>query len=727
MAIARVALDVPVDSVFDYRTGEEPLVPGQLVVVPFGRRRQVGVVLETADSSEIPDARIRRIERIVAIDPLTPDLLGLIRFASGYYRCPIGQAALMALPAAFRRPGHAGPRQWRVYAVSEAKRASLRESLPVRAVAQRRLLAAFDAEGTITLDAAKAVAANAAGILEKWAAEGWVELRRVTVNPQRAMSDATALTGPSLNQEQHKAVDDIGATFGAFAPWLLDGVTGSGKTEVYFRLIERALYRRNQTLLMVPEINLTPQLEVRFKERFPGVPMVSLHSNLAEGERAERWVAASRGEAAVVLGTRLSVFTPMPRLGLIIVDEEHDPSFKQQDGLRYSGRDLAIYRAQMSQVPIVLGSATPSLESYQNASAGRYGHLRLSTRPQASMPTVRLVDTRPLPKWHGMTPPLIEGIRQTLERSEQSLVFLNRRGYAPALVCGACGWAAECHRCSAKLVWHLRDTVLRCHYCGFEQKLPDVCPGCGNQDMEGLGHGTQKIEQALAERFSSAKILRIDRDSTRRKHAWREMNESIRDDRVDILVGTQMLAKGHDFPNLTLVAIVNPDAALYSADFRAAERLFQQLMQVAGRAGRADHPGEVLVQTRFPEHPLYQALITQDYSAFARTLIAERKQSGFPPFVHQVLLRAESVSESAVTEFLSQAASAGSGLHRDVTLYDPVPAAMARIAGRYRGHLLAQAETRGVLQRFLDAWLPRLAELDTRKVRWALDVDPQEL
>jgi primosomal protein N' (replication factor Y) len=383
--------------------------------------------------------------------------------------------------------------------------------------------------------------------------------------------------------------------------------------------------------------------------------------------------------------------------------------------------------ARQRRVPIVLGSATPALESYHNARSGRFGHLHLSNRPTASPPQVRLIETRAARQTHGMSEPLLQAIRERLARGEQSLVFLNRRGFAPVLVCGACGWTAPCSRCAARLVWHLRAARLRCHYCGHEEHLPRACPDCGNQDLKGLGQGTQRLEEALAGIFPDARILRIDRDSTRRKRSWQAMRENIHGDRVDVLVGTQMLAKGHDFPKLTLVAVVNPDSALFSADFRATEKLFQQLMQVTGRAGRADLPGEALVQTQFPAHPLYQALLRQDYRSFADELLAERKRSGFPPFVHQALLRAEALSARAVMDFLAQAVSSAAARDKAVTLYDPVPAAIARVAGHHRAHLLVQSSSRGALKRFLSDWFTSLVQKKSGRVRWSIDVDPLEL
>jgi primosomal protein N' (replication factor Y) (superfamily II helicase) len=725
MTIARVALDCPVDSLFDYRSrGRIPQI-GQLVVVPFGKRRQVGLVLDVATHSQLADARLRDIESVLPVEPLPDDTLALIRFSSDYYQCPIGQAAFVALPAALRRVRYIGPKpQWQ-YVLTDAGRELRRDRFPARATMKYKLLEALHAKPFLRRADLLAISARAVELAESWVGEGWLEKHAGTV--PRPRSDFLTTAQHELTEEQSSAVESIFAGLGSYSPWLLEGITGSGKTEVYFRLIERAAARGLQTLLMVPEINLTPQLEERFRERFPDLQLVSLHSNLAEGERCANWLAARAGEAQVVIGTRLSIFTPLPQLGLIIVDEEQDGSFKQQDGLRYSARDLAIYYARQRRVPVVLGSATPSLETYHNARSKRFGHLHLSRRPAATRASIKLVDVRGMAKGQSISDQVLQAIGARHGRAEQSLVFLNRRGFAPALVCNACGWSAGCGRCSARLVWHLRDSVLRCHYCGHQERLTRACPSCGNQDLKGLGQGTQRLEQLLGERFTDARVLRIDRDSTRRKHAWHTMQDDIRRQRVDILVGTQMLAKGHDFPKLTLVVVVNPDSALFSTDFRAGERLFQQLMQVSGRAGRADLPGEVLVQTQFPEHPLYQALVRQDYRSFAEELLDERRLAGFPPFVYQALLRAESQNESALMEFLDYAASHPRIGREAVTLYDPVPATISKIAGHHRGHLLVQSASRTELQRFLSEWRPLLTGKKATRVRWSLDVDPIEL
>jgi len=480
--------------------------------------------------------------------------------------------------------------------------------------------------------------------------------------------------------------------------------------------------------VLVPEINLTPQLQARFQLRFPGAEIVSLHSGVADGERARGWVQAARGDAHIVLGTRLSVFTPLPRLGLVVVDEEHDGSFKQQDGLRYSARDVAVYRARQAGIPIVLGSATPSLETWHNASSGRYTLLRLCERAVAGAqpPRWTLLPTRRQPLQDGLHARTLAAIAERLARGEQSLIFLNRRGYAPVMHCSECGWLAACNRCSARLTVHLREHRLRCHHCGWEERFPPVCPGCGNSDMKPLGQGTQRLEATLAEHFPKARILRIDRDSMRLKGSFESALETIHAGEADILVGTQMLAKGHDFPALTLVAVVGADSGLYSADFRASERLYAQLAQVAGRAGRADKPGEVLLQTDFPEHPLYQALQDDDYAAFAETELAERRQAGFPPFLHQAILRAEADTLTEAITFLRQALAQAPD-DAAVTVWDPVAANMVRLASRERAQLLVQSTARSRLSAFLAQWLAGLRQLRAGKVRWALDVDPLDI
>ena len=532
---------------------------------------------------------------------------------------------------------------------------------------------------------------------------------------------------PELMTTQQAAVDAISGTAG-FHTMLLHGVTGSGKTEVYLRAIDAVLARGGQALMLGPEIALTPQLEGRVAARFPGAHIVCANSGMADAARARGFLDALAGRADIVLGTRLAVFIPLPRLQLIVVDEEHDASFKQQEGLRYSARDIAVWRAHQLNIPIVLGSATPSLESFHHASTGRYEMLELPERAVAeAMPVVRIVDTRREKLQEGLSADLLAGLQQRLERGEQSLVFLNRRGYAPVLACPPCGWISHCLRCAANLVVHLADRRLRCHHCGFEAAIPRACPDCGNVDLLPFGRGTQRLETMLVERFPEARVLRIDRDSASTPKKWQALLATIHAGGADILVGTQMMAKGHDFPLLTLVGAVGADAALFAADFRAPERLFAQLMQVGGRSGRAELPGEVLIQTEYPDHPLYRALVDHDYVRFARAQLDERRIAGFPPFSFQAMLRAEARNIEQSLAFLIEARSAGEALADGVTLYDAVPMRMQRLMTLERGQLLVESSSRPALQTFLATWMEQIYALKMPAgLRWHLDVDPQE-
>jgi primosomal protein N' (replication factor Y) len=547
-------------------------------------------------------------------------------------------------------------------------------------------------------------------------------------DPAASLRRTGAPVAMALNGDQQGAADAIVAAQG-FAPILLDGITGSGKTEVYLAAAAACIAAGRQALLLVPEINLTPQLEAWIARALPGRRLVTLHSRLPAGTRRRAWRAAAAGEPDLVLGTRLAVFAPMPRLGLVVVDEEHDPSFKQQEGVRYHGRDVAVWRARQREVPVVLGSATPSLETLHHAARGRYRHLRLPRRamPEAAPPRVVFAPHRDAIAHEGIGPRLREALAQRLQRREQSLVFINRRGFAPSLLCAACGWQAGCRRCSARLVVHREDARLRCHHCGAAEPLPGACPECGNVDLMPRGFGTERLERALAELYPAARIARIDRDTTRRRDAFAAVRASVDAGELDILVGTQMLAKGHDFPRLTLVGVLGGDNALYSADFRATERLAALLFQVAGRAGRAALAGEVIVQTDFPEHPLYRALAANDYGAFAATLLAERRAAGLPPFAHLALVTAEAPRRESVEAFLEDVRGAGRSLlagARDVEVFPPVPATLARRAGMERGQVLAQSPDRRALQRFLPQWRAAIDALGSRRVRWALDVDP---
>jgi primosomal protein N' (replication factor Y) len=664
VSIARIALDLPLDEAFDFRIPDGVDAPvGALVVVPFGRARKVGVVVAHARRSEVPAARLRDIERRVEDVP------------------PLASAELDLYSFCaryYQRP------------LGEVIGAALPPRL--RQVG-RRAIASQIATGSAR-----------------------------DPSPE-----------PALTPEQQDAVARVESGWGRFHPVLLQGITGSGKTEVYLRAIAAALARGRQALFLVPEIGLTPQLEDLVRGRFPGARVASAHSHLSEGERAATWLAAQSGHADIVLGTRLAVLMPFDRLGLIVVDEEHDPSYKQQEGLRYSARDVAVRRAQSLAIPIVLGSATPSLESFSNARDGRYEFAMLRTRATgATLPRVRTVDTRADRPRDGLSSALLDALGRTLAAGEQSLVFVNRRGFAPVLYCRACAWHSTCSRCSANLVLHMRAGELRCHHCGHRGRVPTTCPSCAGTDLAPIGHGTQRIEESLRAAFPDARIARIDRDSTARKGALRGVLDQVRAGEIDILVGTQMLAKGHDYPNLTRVGVLDSDSALFSADFRAAERLFSQLVQVAGRAGRGERPGEVLIQTDFPAHPLYAAVATQDYASFATEALDERRAAAFPPFSHLVLLRAESKKAGEATEFLRGAARIAKRLGRDirggeVEVFDPVPAMLERKAGFERAQLLVRSVSRAALRAFLPQWREALARRQERRVRWALDVDPQEV
>ena len=661
--IARVALDVPVDKLFDYRgdgLAQEDI--GRRVLVPFGNRTAMGVVIERARASEVPAARLKGVFEVLRDGPGfgTADL-ELLTFASAYYHHPLGEVVMGALPARLRTTGKR-PRRGPDRQPSVAERASA-ETLPA---------------------------------------------------------------APALTAEQAAAVARICEHSEAFQPHLLLGVAGSGKTEVYLHAVSFILAQGRQALVLVPEIALTPQLEALVSARFPDTNVACLHSGLNETERLTHWLAAQSGRARIVLGTRLAVFAPMPELGIIVVDEEHDASFKQAEGFRYSARDLAVVRARQRNVPVVLGSATPALETYHNAITGRYALHTLTQRIGAPPPAIESLDTRAERPRNGLSAALLSAIRAYCARGEQSLVFINRRGFAPVLTCRSCGWISGCHRCAAQLVLHLQDRQMRCHHCGHQATVPAACPQCGNQDLAPVGQGTQRVEAVLAGELVAARVLRIDRDSTRRRNAWSAMRGQIARREIDVLVGTQILAKGHDFPHLNLVGVLNSDALLYSSDVRAAERLFALLTQVAGRAGRGTTRGTVLIQTEFPGHPLYEALKRHDYRAFADSLLAERRRAGFPPFVHQALLRAEAPRLALALEFLAAAAKLGRGLAMPVTIYDPVPATLPRRAGRERAQLLVQSESRPRLQRFLQAWRGQLATRRATRARWSLDVDPLE-
>jgi primosomal protein N' (replication factor Y) len=730
MKLAQIAIDVPLNTYFDYLADEVSEADiGRRALVPFGRRLVVGVIVgvttQVADLK--PKFKLKPVRQILRdVPPLPPHILSLARFCSAYYHHPLGQVLATLLPQRLRRTQALGLMTEACYHITPAGLAMAVDELPPRAAVKRKLLVAMQTTSAFTRRELMQISASAGSAIREFIACGWV---RESALPLTATRNAATLPAQAaahaLNVEQQTAIDAILSAPPGFAPWLLHGVTGSGKTEVYLRAIAAVLARGGQTLVLVPEINLTPQLEARFQARFPQAVIVSLHSNLSEGERLKHWLIAQAGNAHIVLGTRLAVFTPLPHLQLIVVDEEHDSSFKQQDGMRYSARDVAVFRAREARIAVILGSATPALETYHNARQGRYKLLSLTARAvrDAMPPTVRYIDLKREKLLEGFSAPLITAIKQRVKRGEQSLLFINRRGFAPVLMCGECGWLCGCPRCTSRLVVHLKEQRLRCHHCGHEERMPHHCPTCGNLDLAPVGQGTQRLEAALTRLVPEARILRVDRDSTRRKNALAEMLEKVHAEEIDILVGTQMLAKGHDFPKLTLVGVLNADGGLYSADFRAAEHLFAQLLQVAGRAGRAAINGEVLVQTAFPDHPLFVALQHGDYAQFAQSALAEREQAGLPPFTFQAMLRAEAATLDNAMRFLSAAAALAPAATL-VQVYDPVPALMARLAGKERAQLLIESHSRGALQIFLSAWILALQAHKARSVRWALDVDP---
>ena len=723
MAIVRVALPVATDQLFDYWLPAGLAVEAGCVLrVRLARRRMLGVAVDLVDATAIAPERLAPVDEMVTtLPPLPEDLLALGRFVSDYYQQPIGPCLAQMLPPLGATRGRE-PLAARYRLTPEGRLAlSSRDAKPGSRL--RELQDLLGAPGGATLAELRGCGAQAWRTFSAWRGARFVE----AISP---LPTPGVTPSPALNADQQAALDAALPEPWAFAPSLLQGVTGSGKTEVYFAAAARAIAAGRQALMLVPEINLTPQLEARIAEALPGINTAVLHSALPSGTRLARWLAAARGEAQLVVGTRLAVFAPLPRLGLVVVDEEQDASFKQQEGVRYHARDVAIYRARLRDVPIILGSATPSLESYSSARRGRYRWLRLPRRAIAgsTLPAVRIVPNRAAASREGLGATLREGIALRLARREQTLLFINRRGFAPSLLCVACGWKAMCPRCAARLVVHRDAGLLRCHHCAHAEAIPVACPACGNQDLLPLGFGTQRLERALAELYPSARVLRVDRDSTRRKGSFVAMQRAIAAGEVDILVGTQMLAKGHDFPRLTLVGVLGADNALYSADFRATERLFALLEQVAGRAGRGKLAGEVLVQTDFPEHPLYAALTAHDYDRFATALLAERELLALPPFTHLALLSAEAPQREAVSSFLEQAVEKGRALLRAHSLrcevYSPVAAAMARRAGLERGQVLVQSAERAALHEFLPRWRAQLESLRQRRVRWEVDVDP---
>jgi len=747
-AVLRIALDMPMRRLFDYLPAGVAVQPGQRVRVPFGRQRLVGLVMDHADSSELPAERLKSVLEVLDARPiLDKSALELLRWAADYYHHPIGEVLAAAMPKALREGAPAAAVETFWAATAEGAEASVREE-PRRAPKQRKLLVHLvERHGASADDLNRFTTGwqDAARALTK---RGWIVAteRPVAVGiggAGDADADAASLlestganasptnvdrSGPlELAPEQREAVDRINDSLGKFSAFVLYGITGSGKTEVYLQVVERVLARGQRALVLVPEIGLTPQLVERFRERFKA-PLAVLHSALTDTERLAAWRTAFTGHARIVLGTRSAVFAPVPDLGVIIVDEEHDASFKQHEGgFRYSARDLAVVRAQQAGAPVVLGSATPALETLHNVNTGRYIRLSLPRRAaQAQPPRVALVDLRVNAGQAGVSTPALQAIERHLGENGQVLVYLNRRGYAPTLLCTACGWVAPCRDCDARLTVHRAADRLRCHHCGADAPLPARCTQCGFA-VKPVGQGTERIEEALAQLFPHAPLVRLDRDVVRKRGDMETVMRRMHSGEARILVGTQMVTKGHHFPNVTLVIVLNADQGLFSTDFRAPERLAQTIIQVAGRAGRGNKPGEVLIQTDFPEHPLLRNLLTEGYDGFARVALQERSQAAWPPFSRLAAIRDSAPDPEAALAFLTDARTLMPA-PRDVQLRGPVPAAMAKRAGRYHAQLLLESADRTALHRFLDAWLPQVEQLKSaRRVRWALDVDPMEL
>ena len=707
--------------------------------VPMGRRSAIGVIVAHADGSMLPAQKLRRITELLDREPLFDDaLLALLRWTASYYQHPPGEVYAAALPVALRE-GHAATPTETWLRLTEAGQAAVTAGEPTRAPRQRdlalRLIAHADGFAAGALGELDAEWRSSARALTK---RGWAEFLQRPASIDAAPSAAIGASGarfnadapPQLSAAQTEAVAAIDASAGHFGAFLLQGATGSGKTEVYLRLVLRALERGEGALVLVPEIGLTPQLLERFRSRLP-VPIAVLHSALSDGERLQAWRAARTGLARVVIGTRSAIFAPVQQLGLIVVDEEHDSSYKQQEGgCRYSARDVAVRRAQQSGVPVVLGSATPALESLHNVQRGRYRQLLLPRRAdQAAAPRIALIDLRAHAVHAGLAGPVTQAIARHLGEDGQVLVYLNRRGYAPTLLCTSCGWIAPCTECDARLTVHQGAAQLRCHYCGASQPLPTRCGRCGFA-VRPVGQGTERIAETLAAMFPAAPLVRLDRDTVRNAADVEAVMRSLLDGSARILVGTQMVTKGHHFPGVSLVAVINADQGLFSADFRAAERLAQTIVQVAGRAGRGARAGEVLIQTEYPEHPLLQNLISNGYEGFAAGALAERSEAHWPPFGRLALLRASGENAASALDFLREARESAetAAASAPARLLGPVPASMARRAGRHYAQLLVETTARGELHRFLELWLPLVERLPgARRVRWALDVDPLDI
>jgi len=733
--ILQIAIPSPLNQTFDYLLpppkdqDQTQALPGMRVRVPFGKSIKIGIIIEISKHPRIASKKLRAALEIIDEQAIIPDdLMTLLDWASRYYHHAPGNVFSAALPTRLRQGQPASKKMQAFWQLTTAGQ-NIDASEIKRAPRQQAIVDILKNNNGLCNNQHFSTLPPWRPAMRSLCEKGWVVKVDGPAIAETPSSYQPLESPLKLNHEQQSAVDAVRGAPNEFSAFLLEGITGSGKTEVYFHLIQDILSAGQQVLVLVPEIGLTPQLVERFEKRFKS-KLAIMHSGLSEQQRLDAWLSASSGEADIIIGTRSAVFSPCPRLGMIIIDEEHDLSFKQQDGFRYHARDVAIMRARQTNIPIMLGSATPSLESLQNAHQQRFQRLQLKKRiGTATPPTIRFVDIRHQQLTDGLSGPLLQAIEEHLSRQQQVLLFLNRRGYAPTLLCHDCGWVARCQRCDSHLIYHQQRKVLRCHHCDAQRPLDSECADCHSKELRAIGHGTQRIEETLQQRFSDCEIIRIDRDSTRRKGSFQAFLDRVKNGQRQILLGTQMLAKGHHLPNVTLVGILDADQGLYSVDFRASERMGQLIIQVAGRAGRADKQGEVLIQTHHPDHQLLHYLKAHDYPQFSAHLIEERQAAQLPPFSHFAILRAEAVKQQQPLNFLDAARQQAEQFNTaDTLLLGPVPAVMERRAGRYRAQLLIQSSQRKALHQLLYQWLPTLTSLQqSRQVRWSLDIDPQEI
>ena len=723
--ILKIALDVPVNKFFDYISNHGNIKIGQYVKVPFGKRTLIGICCEIAHESIVPADKLKSIDSIESEIIFDAPMLKLLYFVSDYYQHPIGQTIMSVVPSRIKKNSLTSKKKELLFKANESLTNEVIDSLPSRQLRLKKVAHAILKKELRQKDLNKLVS-NGSECVSKLESMGLVSSEVFIPTIRRSQKDQ-----PVLNKEQKYVIDEI-KNNKSFKPWLIHGVTASGKTEIYMNLITEFLENsQNQALVLVPEINLTPQLEERFKNRFFDKKIVVLHSYLSDIERLDNWRQAKIGNADIVIGTRLGVFTPMPNLKIIIIDEEHDPSFKQSEGLRYHARDVAMMRAKNLNIPIILGSATPSLETWYKATNAKqnFQYLKLNSRAvdNATLPAIKTIQVNDKTKLE-VSKEVIDAIQNRIDKQEQTIVFINRRGYSPVLICSSCGWVAECERCSSRLVVHLQNKRLKCHHCGYDQKITNACIDCGNTDLFPLGTGTQKIEDVLKYHFSEAKISRVDRDTTYSKKSIEDLYLKMNNREIDIVIGTQMLAKGHDFPHVTLVVVLDADNALYSPDFRASERLFSQLMQVSGRAGRGKIKGEVLIQSVFPNHNLFESLKAHDFDSFSNQLLNERKSMGLSPFSYNAVFMVKSKNLNMAKQFIHDVTAwAKESLVSTINVLGPSRPTIERLKGFERFNLYIQASSRKDLHTMLKPWISQIRQHPlVNRVKWSVDVDPTD-